>query len=199
MRLVEVAMGSDQFVLWQPRLALQGVYILGVAAQQDAFVMQQLDEEVRRCRIVRPGPHLPGQLVEGSRATLEECDVKHGLGSRQVEALQVVVEPSAWSPKVGDACRSGYASSTHHDNLFALLLCNVPRDTIQIKGLQDAVPLLLIRIPPLPLADLLGDLQRVDASVSRKLPHDLQQLKRNACGFQFVDALLRGRVQRQLR
>lgn len=64
---------------------------------------------------------LLGEAVEGIRVFLEERDVKDGLGVRQVEPLEVVVESCSWGPEVLDPCGCRDSCTTHHNDILGYI------------------------------------------------------------------------------
>ena len=59
---------------------LQAVDVLREAAEEDAAVVEQLEESVGRRRLEVARPHLLRQMVEGLRVVLEEANVEDRLG-----------------------------------------------------------------------------------------------------------------------
>lgn len=66
---------------------LERVDVLGEASEQQAFFLEQADEDVSRGRLVAARPQLLAQAVEGLRVATEELEVEDGLGVRQAILL----------------------------------------------------------------------------------------------------------------
>jgi len=94
-----------------PPTDLQAIDVLRVAAQQQALVVEQLDEMVRGGGPKTPGKNFACQTVERLRILPEIFDIKDRLRAREIVLLKVVVEPGAGCPEVryaggdGDSCR----------------------------------------------------------------------------------------------
>merc|ERR1712216_882353 len=107
---------------WEPCDCLKAVDVLGVAAQQQPFVVQQLDETVCWGRFVFPcgdtlSPHLFCQHVECRGTVLEEVDVEDDLRVWQVVLLQVVVKACSGGAEVWYSCRDTDACSGHYNDV----------------------------------------------------------------------------------
>mmetsp|Transcript_68816 Transcript_68816/g.192985 ORF Transcript_68816/g.192985 Transcript_68816/m.192985 type:complete len:327 (+) Transcript_68816:206-1186(+) len=137
MRSVKVAMRGHDCILGKSGQVLQRVYVLGVASQQQAFLIQEPDEVVARRRLIVAGPHLAAQLVERSGPLLEIAQLKDGLRAGEVVLLQVVVQPCARRAEVRDPRRCRNPGAAHNDDVLHLLLCDMTHDALQVERLQN--------------------------------------------------------------
>jgi hypothetical protein len=89
-------MRFDNLVAWHAGLALQAVDILSKKLEQQAFLVQQVDERVGDCRSVFPWVQLLRKCVEGQWVFAEEGQLEDCFGVGEVQALEVRVQASLW-------------------------------------------------------------------------------------------------------